>query len=90
MKISDTEFEFVHEDVSEADIELFSMSKDATRFDDSFKMEDVAVAVGIFPSKGQARKNGFGGELKEGFTDMVKTKKRINITILNKGDWMDV
>lgn len=67
------------------DVDLF----DIRAGDDIFMMEagvtwaDVLVRLGLFPSKGQARKNGWGGEVEEGWTDVERFgKKRCRISVL--------
>lgn len=53
-------------------------------FDDSWKLQDIWVRVGMFSSKNLARKNGHGGEIPSGFSDtVVKKKRNIRVTILN-------
>jgi hypothetical protein len=47
------------------------------------KFPDVAVAFGIFSSKSQARKNGWGGDIPNGFWDKERIGKlNHRITIL--------
>ena len=86
-------FTFCHKDMSAEDRELFlgpDLEKDTTwiEFDDNFVLADVAVATGKFPSKGQARKNGWDGEISQGFTERTlgKNAKKVHIWILNKID----
>jgi len=51
----------------------------------NWKWSDVAVALGLFPSKGQAAKNGWGGEFVLGF-DSRKTKKHGTIWVTKATD----
>ena len=44
--------------------EFFELKDDAT-------WVDIAILAGLFPSKGQARKNGYDIPIAEGFTDTV-------------------
>lgn len=71
--------------VEERDKELFfgPLTKD-----DSFQnmpanttWGDILVPLGIFSSKSQARKNGFG-DIDDGFTDIEIGKKRTRFTVL--------
>lgn len=48
--------------------------------------EDIAVALGVFPSKGQARKNGWAGELPTGFNTRT-TKKHGTIWLYKPNEW---
>jgi hypothetical protein len=50
-----------------------------------WKWADVAVALGIFPSKGQAAKNGWGGEFDLG-CDSRKTKRHGTIYVTKATD----
>ena len=44
-------------------------------------MLDILVSAGIFPSKGQARKNGNSPEIPEGVTEVIIGKKKTRIYI---------
>ena len=44
-------------------------------------MADIWKFVGLFPSKGQAIKNNHGGLMPEGFTDIIKKKRGVRVTI---------
>ena len=53
-------------------------------FNDSWKMEDIWIHVGLFSSKGQARKNKHGGPIPKGYVDTIfRRKRKIAVTILN-------
>lgn len=86
-----SEVNFVLDTVSEADIDLYlgplapgeretfkSFSKGAT-------MEDLMVEAGKFPSRGQARKNGWGGPIPFGYSHIKvgSGKNRTDFYILN-------
>lgn len=45
-------------------------------------LADLVVTLGLMPSKGQARKNGWGGPIPDGFSEHRFGKKRVAITIL--------
>jgi hypothetical protein len=50
---------------------------------ESFRdMADIWNHVGMFPSRSQAIKNNHGGQIPLGFTDIIKKKKNIRVTIL--------
>lgn len=58
-----------HEGVTDAEIEHIFDPEDGTEDivrSDASCMEELAVQAGIFPSKGQARKNGFCGPIPHG------------------------
>ena len=84
-------FTFVHVGVKPEDLQMFlgpSPEKDTTFvwFDHEFTMADVAVTTGKFPSKNQARKNGWDGDIPLGFTEKTlgKNAKKAHIWILNE------
>ena len=81
------DFNFIHEANPESDRELFFgplSGEEFIVFDDSWTMADILVTAGIFPSKGQARKNTPDLTIPKGFSDFTRTKRKIRITILNK------
>lgn len=62
---------FAHEALTDEDVDLFlgpfnDFSK-LQRFGDVFDFADMAVALKLFPSKGQARKNGWSGPIPPGY-----------------------
>lgn len=62
----------------------FEKHEENVFFDDTWKLEDVWVHVGLFKSKNQARKNNHGGPIPAGFSDtVIKKKRNIRVTILN-------
>lgn len=79
---------FIHENNPDTDRDLFFGPLTATDqfhvFDDTFRMDDIAVVAGLFPSKNQARKNGWAGDIPSGFTLKIFGKHRKIIAILNK------
>jgi hypothetical protein len=83
-------FIFMHKDMSEEDKELFlgpiSGGEEVILFDDTWAMAHVLVHAGVFPSLGQARKNGGDGPIANGFSEFSrgKNQRRKDITILNK------
>ena len=84
-----TEFNLVHEAVVESDINLFFGPIDPKdvfiKFTDKWKMADILVTVGIFPSRTQARKNGFTSDIAPGFSMVKVGKEKHTIHILNTG-----
>ena len=79
--------------VLESDYELFfgPLEEDDifVTFPVDAKFQDIAVAFGIFKSKGQARKNGWGGDIPDGFWNKEKIGKlnhRITILKIVKED----
>lgn len=68
--ISPTSPNFVTASTPSSDIEALITPADdesVTIVADDALMEDVLVALGKFPSKGQARKNGWTGPIPDGF-----------------------
>lgn len=76
---------FIHPNRPELDKELFFGPLYKDNPDDAFKewpgntLAHVAVAMGSFPSLGQARKNGFIGELKPGYQEIKIGKRKAYI-----------
>jgi len=79
---------FVHEDVSLTDLNLFMApihpEEEFVRFDNSWTMAQVVVHVGLFQSLTQARKNGFNKPIPSGFSQHVMGKKKTTVFILNR------
>lgn len=73
---------FIHKDMTKRDREVFFDDEPVEKFDDSWTMADITVATGMFPSKNQARKNGFNTPIPPGFSER---KKKHPFWILNKG-----
>lgn len=58
--------------------ELNLFGNDPIEYVESFSLIEFLVKLGIFPSKGQAKKNKFFDS--NGFTDIIVGKKRIRIS----------
>jgi hypothetical protein len=83
------EFNFVGPAVHDADIVLFMgpMSTDDgpfLRMPAEWSLAHVMHHVGIFPSVGQARKNGWNKPIEPGFSHFVVTKRKIDVFILTR------
>lgn len=68
--IAQTSISFVTESTSQRDIDcIITPEKDEQIFSvpDTITMEEILVMLGKFPSKGQARKNGWSGPVPDGF-----------------------
>jgi len=52
-------------------------------------MADIWVYAGFFPSRGQANKNNHGGDIPKGFTDIIKLKRGVRVTIWDCEDLND-
>lgn len=80
-------FNFIHPDLPESDRELFfgplGDDEEFILIEDGWLMAHIMHRVGIFPSVGQARKQGWDKPISEGFTMMTPTKRKIPVTILN-------
>ena len=87
-KSDDNSFNFIHKGHLCDKHLFFGPIESGDKFitiDDEWKLEDIAVACEIFQSKTQARKNGWNGELKDGWSEFRSiTKKKISIFVLNK------
>lgn len=73
--------DFIHEEMEDTDIILFGL--DNPQKFNSNSWADIAVAAGVFSSKSQARKNGWGDNLKSGFQQKHLKNKNILISVLN-------
>ena len=89
------EFMFVHESHRDSeDVELFlgpfaDGERETIVWFTHADWSDIAVAVGIFPSKSQARKNGWGEPLEKGLSDRQQKKGKFvkrDIWVLNEFD----
>jgi|GEM_PF-3347474 len=74
---------FLKKDISDRDLDvLFGPFEEGEKekanvwLEDAAMLEDIVVMLGKMPSKGQARKNGWGGEIPKGFKEwkIGKTK----------------
>lgn len=63
------------------DEELFFGPGQKVEVVEAFNLPDTLVKLEVFPSKGQARKNGFG-TTPDGFNDLVVGKLRTRLTWL--------
>lgn len=86
--MNNLEFNFIHKSRTQEDKESFFGPLEPTDgpfivFDDTWTMADIVTTAGIFPSKTQARKNGFDKPIPVGWTQLVMTKRKIKIFILN-------
>lgn len=79
---------FVHESVSDADLDLFMgpihPQEEFVRFGEAWTMAHIALHLGMFQSLTQARKNGFNKPIPEGFSQHVMGKKKTAVAILNR------
>lgn len=87
MKLHDgKEFNFI-KSTEETDKELFfgPLNKDDEfiGIQDNWIMADIMVQSGLFPSKSQARKNGWNKPIPSGFSMHTVGKYKVLITILN-------
>jgi hypothetical protein len=83
------EFNFVGPGVHEVDILLFMgpMSDDDgpfLRMPDNWSLAHVMHHAGLFPSVGQAKKNGWDKPIEPGFSHFVVTKRKIAVWILTR------
>ncbi len=81
-----TWFFFVSPNVGDEDKELLFGPNDGTEefivIQDNWIMAHIMHAAGIFPSVGQARKNGWDKPIPDGWTDIIAGKLKHEITIL--------
>jgi hypothetical protein len=82
------DFFFIHQSLPDTDKELFcgplTGQEAFITFDDTWTMANIFVAVGVFPSVTQARKNNAGGPIEKGFSHLERSKRQKIVTILNK------
>jgi len=89
MKIGRIDIDFIRKDISQKEIDLFLGPIDDEQDQETFILNEKLVIAhfmaiaGIFPSIGQARKNGWDKPIPPGFSQFVVGKKRSMITILN-------
>lgn len=81
---------FAHESLSDEDVDLFlgpfNEHSKVVRFSERFDFAEMAVALNIFPSKGQARKNGWSGPIPEGYGER-HYKRVFTVGWLQQGAW---
>jgi hypothetical protein len=83
------EFNFVHENVTQEDVELLLGPMDSTdgpfiKFDSNWNMSHIMHAAGIFRSVNEARKNGWANPIPKGFQALTVSKRKIKIFVLNE------
>ena len=81
-----SEFNFIHPNMSDKDIESFGFmdAPNCFHIEDNWIMAHVMHMVGIFPSVGIARKNGWNIPIPEGFSEFTVGKNRKKVWILNE------
>jgi len=87
MRTSEAGFNFVIGDADfSKDTELFFGDEHVEHLPNIFKWEDVAIIAGFFPSKSQARKNGWFGEIRDGWSERGFGKIRKDL--FRNGVWI--
>lgn len=66
------------------DPRTYEANLDARRYEDYESLAHIMASAGVFPSVGQARKNGWGKPIPDGFSQYVVGKRKILITIVGK------
>lgn len=80
----------IYKDLPASDRNLFFHgSNEFIEFDDSWKMENIAVACGFFPSLTQARKNGWNGDIPQGFNFKKFGKSKVAVWLNKFQDWKE-
>ncbi len=70
-------FDFIKEGVTEEEANKVGMSWDtAISIESHWSMAHIAVEMGIFPSAGQARKNGWNQPIEIGYSERGKISKK--------------
>ena len=82
------EINFIHKETKESDLESFGFDDENVLLEDGWMMAHVMHRAGIFPSVGQARKNGWDKPIPEGMSHFVVGKRKLNVWILNL--WEDL
>lgn len=83
---------FIHPDQPHSDRELFFGPLDGTEvfveIVEGWTMADVMLAAGKFPSKSQARKNGWDRPISPGYNSLTvgKARNRTDVFVLNRFD----
>lgn len=82
------DYNFIKSATEAEDLDLFfgPVCEDdkVIRIEDGMIMADIVALVGLFPSKSQARKNGWNYPIPLGFSDMRVGKNRTRVTIFNE------
>ena len=70
-------FDFIKQDVTEEEANEVGMSwETAIAIEPHWSMANIAVAMGIFPSVGQAKKNGWNSSIEPGYSERGGIGKR--------------
>lgn len=82
------EHNFVHPAVQPGDVELFlgPLTPDDgpfTPLPPEWTMAHVMHAAGLFPSVGQARKNGWAKPVPPGYSQYTVSKRKVRVYVLN-------
>ena len=75
---------FIHPNISVEDAELFGFDDENIMIENHWIMAHVMHMVGIFPSVGIARKNGWNKPIPPGFSEFTVGKNRKKVWILNE------
>lgn len=89
----DRSFTFAREDTPQKHIEMMFGPLDGDTiipFTDDARLEDLAVMAGLFTSKGEAKKNGWGGELEGGLNNKALKKRKIELWYFKPNDSFQV
>lgn len=82
------DYNFIKSATEDQDLDLFfgPLCEDdkVIKIENGMIMADIAFIVGLFPSKSQARKNGWNYPIPLGFSDMRVGKKKTRVTIFNE------
>lgn len=79
---ADRSFNFVRADTPPEVIKMMFQPETGDEinfFEDKTRLEDLIFAAGIFSSKGEAKRNGFSGELKTGLNSVFFKKRGLTI-----------
>jgi hypothetical protein len=85
--IMNNEFNFIHPDMSEKDMKSFGFWDDkdsACHIEENWILAHIMHRVGMFPSVGIARKNGWNKPIPEGFSEFTVGKMKKKVWILNE------
>jgi len=85
--VNENEFNFIHPKMSEKDMKSFGFWDDkdsAWHIDPIWTMAHVMHLAGVFPSVGQARKNGWNKPIQPGFSEFTVGKMKKRVCILNE------
>ena len=82
------DYNFIRSATEAADLDLFfgPICQDDTviKIEPGMIMADIMAIVGLFPSKSQARKNGWNKAIPRGFSDMRVGKSKVRVTIFDE------